>query len=136
MTANISDKQRSEWFIESENELRCETPENETIIIKLIEGNAEIFGIEMALNKEYIFCDENFAIFSWYGCKLESFCSTKTIGSLYKANTTPMIAYVNTHAQLEARRDVALANHDFGPRVLVVGDVDHGKSTICLIFQN
>ena len=48
--------------------------------------------------------------------------------SVYKADTTPLVAYVNTHIQLEARRDVALANQDYGPRVLIVGDADHGRN--------
>ena len=32
-----------------------------------------------------------------------------------------MVSYVNTHAQLEAIRDIALANADRGPRVIIVG---------------
>ena len=47
-----------------------------------------------------------------------------------------MIAYVNTHAQLEAIRDIALANCDRGPRVIVVGPKDHGKSTTCKILTS
>ena len=35
----------------------------------------------------------------------------------YESERTPMVAYANTHAQLEARRDVALANGVYGPRV-------------------
>lgn len=45
-----------------------------------------------------------------------------------------MIAYVNTHVQLEAKRDVALANKELGPRVMIVGPTDHGKSTLSQIL--
>ena len=68
----------------------------------------------MALNRDYSFQDESIAIFSWYGCKLEV---TGNSQSAYISSETPMIAYVNTHAQLETKRDVALANSENGPRV-------------------
>jgi polyribonucleotide 5'-hydroxyl-kinase len=122
---------RKEWQIKAECELRCEVAETEPLYIKLITGNAEIFGIEMAPGKEYAFLDENFAIYSWYGCVIE------TIGNpiaAYISDSTPMIAYVNTHIQLEARRDFALGNMMDGPRVLVVGPSDHGKSTTSRIL--
>jgi len=107
---------RTEHHLDPETELRCEVPEGEPMTVRLMEGTAEIFGMEMAPNKEYKFIDESFAIFSWYGCKIE--CSGG--GTMYKADSTPMVAYVNTHAQLEARRDVAFGNHDFGPRVYIL----------------
>ena len=122
---------RKEWIIKAENELRCEIAETEPMYVRLLHGSAEIFGIEMALGKEYAFLDENFAIFSWYGCTVE------TIGNnegCYLSDTTPMVSYVNTHIQLEARRDVALANSVDGPRVLIVGPTDHGKSTTSRIL--
>lgn len=106
--------QKKEWILKKESEMRCEVPENSTLTVRLTSGLAEVFGIEMALNKEYSFRDQNIAIFTWYGCTLES-CGLE--GSLYVADSTPMVAYVNTHMQLEARRDVALANAEQGPRV-------------------
>ena len=51
---------------------------------------------------------------SRYGCIIES---SGGDSALYLADSTPMIAYVNTHIQLEAKRDVAVANSDYGPRV-------------------
>ena len=106
---------RTEYVLNAESELRCEVSDSEPLTLKLLEGNAEIFGIEMALNKDYKFLDENFAVFSWYGCKLEAQSSGGE--NLYIADSTPMVSYVNTHAQLEFRRDVALSNQDIGPRV-------------------
>lgn len=118
------------YTLAAESELRCEVGEAVTLKLKLVEGNAEIFGIEMAINKEYIFQDENFAVFSWYGCIIESVGGS----NLYTEPNTPMVAYVNTHSQLEARRDVAVANNDFGPRVILVGDSDKGKSSTARIL--
>lgn len=119
--------------MKAESELRCALAENETIVLQLVEGNAEIFGIEMAMNREYTFRDENIAVFTWYGCKLEA---SGTCQSAYISSETPMIAYVNTHAQLEAKRDVALANLEYGPRVLIVGRTDSGKSTLAHILAS
>lgn len=72
VTNNMVESRRVEWTLGPETELRCEVNESETLILKLLDGNAEIFGIEMAQNKEYSFIDENFAVFSWYGCTLEA----------------------------------------------------------------
>lgn len=58
--------------LKKETEMRCEIPENSTLILKLIAGTAEIFGIEMASNKEYTFRDQNIALYTWYGCTIET----------------------------------------------------------------
>jgi polyribonucleotide 5'-hydroxyl-kinase len=105
-----------EWILRKETELRCEISESMTLSVKLVAGSgtAEIFGVEMAPNKEYIYRDQNIAIFTWYGCVIET---TGDQNTLYIADSPPMVAYVNTHIQLEARRDVAVFNKDQGPRV-------------------
>lgn len=119
------------YILQAETELRSEVPLGGTFKVVLVEGNAEMFGIEMALNREYVFSDENIAIFTWYGCKLQTVSEN---ASTYVSDSTPMVAYVNTHMQLEARRDAALANQDYGPRVLVAGPSDSGKSTAARIL--
>ena len=101
--------------LKKETEIRCEIKDDARLVLKLVAGSAEIFGVEMAPNKEYSFRDQNIAVYTWYGCTIEY--SGDDCG-LYNTDTTPMIAYVNTHVQLEARRDVALANKDNGPRVI------------------
>ena len=139
-----------EWVLKKENEIRCEVGETELLILKLTSGTAEIWGVEMAQNKEYAFKDQNVAVFTWYGCTVESSGLDRT-NAIYLANDTPMIAYVNTHVQLQAKRDVALNNSERGPRVrhillvivgplivvlqvLIVGPNDHGKSTVAQIL--
>lgn len=121
------------YTLTAEQELRCEIPESEPIAITLLNGNAEIFGMELVPNREYTFTDDNIAIFTWYGCVIEASGEKST---MYVADSTPMVAYVNTHMQLEARRDVALANGESGPRVLIAGPSDHGKSTTCRILSS
>jgi polyribonucleotide 5'-hydroxyl-kinase len=107
---------KKEWTLKSEHELRCEIPEGKPLVMKLLSGTAEIFGIEMAILKEYNFSDDNIAVFTWYGCVLET---SGDCESIYESDTTPMVSYVNTHVQLEAKRDVALANGDIGPKVSI-----------------
>lgn len=114
MNSSASAATKKEWVLKKESELRCEVGEGATLTLRLKSGNAEVFGIEMALGRDYNFRDQNLAVFTWYGCVLES---TGEGSSIYVADTTPMVAYVNTHIQLEARRDVALANGEAGPRV-------------------
>jgi polyribonucleotide 5'-hydroxyl-kinase len=121
------------YTLTRETELRCEIPEGETLTLTLVSGNAEIFGVELVASKTLTFTDDNIAVFSWYGCVLEASGENSTI---YVADSTPMVSYVNTHMQLEARRDVALANGDMGPRVLITGPSDHGKSTTCRILSS
>ncbi len=127
---------RKEWILRPERELRILVKgDNRVITVKLLQGNAELFGVELAPRKEYNIRDQNAAIFTWYGCTIE----TVTTGdlspeSIYEAETTPMMPYMNIHQQLEARRDVALANGDHGPHVLIVGPQDHGKTTLARVL--
>jgi polyribonucleotide 5'-hydroxyl-kinase len=123
----------SSRVLKAESELRCEVSEGEVLGVKLVKGACELFGIELFLNKEYSFHDESIALFTWYGCTLEisGNCSHE---KLYESDKTPMVSYVNTHMQLEAKRDVALANGDNGPRVLIVGPNDSCKSTTARIL--
>lgn len=57
--------------LKKETEMRCEISETSSLTIKLINGTAEIFGVELAPNKEYTFRDRNIALFTWYGCTIE-----------------------------------------------------------------
>jgi len=51
------------------------------------------------------------AVFTWYGCKLRvhGLDPSGAKSMAYVSEETPLVAYVNTHAQLEARRDHAAA---------------------------
>jgi polyribonucleotide 5'-hydroxyl-kinase len=98
--------------------------------VQLTELTAEIFGVELAAQTEYHFSGTQLAVFTWYGCTLET---SGTAERVYISDETPMVPYVNTHTQLEARRDQALTDlmaggTATGPRVLIAGSVDSGKS--------
>lgn len=116
--AGLASMMRRDWVLQKESELRCEVSATGNLVVRLTNGSAEVFGVELALNKEYNFKDQNLAIYTWYGCTLETYEANGV--TMYVEETTPMSAYVNTHIQLEARRDFALANDDYGPRVSFV----------------
>lgn len=54
----------------------------------------------------------------------------------YIAKQTPMITYMNVHAALEQLRDQAAEKSIRGPRVMIAGPVDVGKSTLSRILVN
>ncbi|KAF9506638.1 hypothetical protein BS47DRAFT_1378074 [Hydnum rufescens UP504] len=101
------------------------------------QGEAEIFGAELALGRTYLFGAEcKAAVFTWHGCTLEM-------------NETPMVPYVNMHLALEQMR--VLANraargspeppphHESDPRpprVLIIGPENSGKTSACKILVN
>lgn len=144
-------------------ELRLETPSSTCITLTLLSGSAEIFGAELAqsvdlnlstLKQSYtIPGPAKFAVFTWHGCILDVDVEIgKSVDIMYTSEETEAnVAYVNTHAQLEAMRDEALmknlnagntnimydgdrndADSSFrdGPRVLVVGPADSGKTSL------
>jgi len=118
---------KTSWHLERECELRFEVDQDKVITIVLISGSAEVFGIEMATNQEYSFTASKVAVFTWYGADLEM----RGVASVaYTSPETPMVSYINTHAQLEARRERASNEGKTGPRVMIAGPTDSGKSTL------
>jgi polyribonucleotide 5'-hydroxyl-kinase len=133
-----------------EEELRIEVPfqKQTACIITLQKGSAELYGVELALHKSYTFPEGGLkiAVFTWHGCVLDVDVHGGTSVECYMSDeTSSNVAVVNTHAQLEALRDQAAAgfapqhstNNDtssvpatLGPRVLVVGPPESGKSTV------
>ncbi|XLS98474.1 hypothetical protein HN51_041209 [Arachis hypogaea] len=72
-------------------------------------------------------------VFTWYGAIIEMEGTTEID---YTTNRTPVVSYVNVHAILETRRTRAKASSpgdsesSQGPRVIVVGPTNSGKSTL------
>ncbi|KAF7322484.1 mRNA cleavage and polyadenylation factor CLP1 [Mycena chlorophos] len=135
-----------QWTLEPETEYRFELDPDASLAIKLVHGNAEVFGAELAANRPYLFGQEcKAAIYTWQGCTIEmSHPSTE-----YVSEETPMAPYANVHNALEKMRVRALrhlrgspvppserAESTEPPRVLVVGPENSGKTTLCKILTN
>ncbi|KAL4077286.1 hypothetical protein V8B97DRAFT_2004165 [Scleroderma yunnanense] len=136
----MSEAETKDWVLEPETEYRFELDPGSSLAIKLIRGNAELFGAELAEGKTYLFAFEcKAAIFTWQGRP-----STE-----YVSEETPMTAYANLHMALEQMRVRALRalhgspisddDHNANtepPRVLILGPENSGKTTICKILTN
>ncbi|KAJ3407115.1 Cleavage polyadenylation factor subunit clp1 [Chytridiales sp. JEL 0842] len=121
------------WKLEPEEEFRFEVDFKETVIVKLKAGKAELFGTELAPDQEYSFTGSKVAIFTWHGCVLE--VRGKCIVE-YTAGDTPMQSYLNVHIALEnVRRDAAEKGIP-GPKVMIVGPGDVGKSSLAKMLVN
>lgn len=121
--------------LDKECELRIEVAPDAPLRLRLLNGTAEIFGTELPPEIWLSFSPGlKFAVFTWYGATIEMDGNTETD---YTADETPMVSYVNVHAVLEGRRNRAKASandsdasQEQGPRVIVVGPTDSGKSTL------
>ncbi len=97
--------------------------------------------MELAEGRTYVLAPgRKFAAFTWYGAEL---VLGGAVAGVYVSPETHMPLYANLHQRLEVRREEAkaagtsadgsaaavAASH--GPRVLVVGPTDSGKSTLC-----
>ncbi|XP_041366573.1 polyribonucleotide 5'-hydroxyl-kinase Clp1-like [Gigantopelta aegis] len=135
MTEETKDEQFTEKYkLDPNSELRFEVESNATVLLELSEGMGEIFGSELAKNKTYTFPPgSKVAIFTWHGCSIRMKGKTEVA---YVSKETPMVMYVNSHAALEQMRQKAEDDCSRGPRVLVVGPTDVGKSTLCRMLAN
>ncbi|KAL8940926.1 MAG: hypothetical protein Q9211_002045 [Gyalolechia sp. 1 TL-2023] len=109
------------------SEWRFEVAFGSKIEVKLLSGNAELFGTELAQKQTYTFSGTKAAVFTWHGCSIEvaGDCQVE-----YLAEETPMVNYANLHFALERQRDEAAKTGRDGPRVLVLGPDDAGKSSL------
>ncbi|KAK6524457.1 Cleavage polyadenylation factor subunit clp1 [Arthrobotrys megalospora] len=120
-------------------EFRFEVPPNNSITIRLTAGTAgtaELFGTELSKGLPYTFTCCKSAIYTWTGCSLSIEGSPSVE---YIAEETPMSTYLNLHIALEKLRVGAsdcppTAEGAQGPRILLVGPPDVGKTTLCKIL--
>ncbi|CAO2654898.1 Nn.00g116310.m01.CDS01 [Neocucurbitaria sp. VM-36] len=110
-------------------EYRFEVSFSRTLTVKLQSGTAEFFGTELAPSTTYTFQGTKGAIFTWHGCKLEI---GGDVESDYVAEETPMMSCANLHFALESLRDKSVGSGtvEMGPRVLVVGPENSGKTSL------
>lgn len=146
--------------LSAEAELRLEVSfaKNVGITICLQKGSCEVWGVEMALQKPYYLTTPvKLALFTWHGCVVDVECDKSLLEISYISDeTNANISYVNTHAQLEALRDDAVSAAAAataassanpapketatssesldGPRVLICGPPESGKTSLCKIL--
>jgi polyribonucleotide 5'-hydroxyl-kinase len=121
-----------DWVLEKETELRLEAPEDTTVDVKLLTGTAEVFGTEMARNKSYSLSPRlKVAIFTWHSCTMRVEGEPQVI---YVSEDTPMVMYLNSHIAVDQLRHRREQEGQTGPRVLVAGATDVGKSSLCRLL--
>jgi polyribonucleotide 5'-hydroxyl-kinase len=150
-----SDTNVQRHLLLAEQELCVQVPfsKGSRCTITLQAGSCELHGAELAVNgKPLVLMDGGYQLsfFTWYGCTIDVCADDHPIVSYVVTDDDTAaccnIAYVNTHAQLEACRDEAFAsnnssddntnetnnnsNKKHGPRVLIVGPPECGKSTL------
>ncbi|KAI0831014.1 Clp1-domain-containing protein [Hypoxylon sp. FL0890] len=113
-------------------EYRFEVPHGSTLDVKLVSGTAEKDGTELAPNTPYTFTATKTKINTWHGCTLEMSSSGNydAYTSEPTADETPMVSYLNLHFKLEGLRTAAEKAGQMGPRVLVVGPPNAGKTSL------
>jgi polyribonucleotide 5'-hydroxyl-kinase len=127
--------------LKAEEELRLEVGFSKTCNFKLtlVRGSAELSGVELALNHTYTLAADSgglkLAIFTWHGCVVDVIADEGSLDISYTSDeTNSNVAAVNTHAQLEALRDEAVSTSSEGPRVLIVGPSESGKSSLAKLL--
>lgn len=119
-------------FVKANKEFRLVINENssEEVSLELLQGNAEIFGVEMIIKKIYTF-SSSIAVFTRHGCtlKLEGHPAR-----MYSVSTNNVID--NLHAKLEDYRAKSELRKTLGPITLITGPTDVGKSTLTRTLLN
>ncbi|KAF2671682.1 Clp1-domain-containing protein [Microthyrium microscopicum] len=114
-----------------ETEYRFEASFTSPVSIKLLSGSAELFGTELAPQVAYTFAGTKAAIFTWDGAALEV---TGSPQSAHGTGDTSMNQAANIHFALEDLRVAAEQRHGQGPRVMVVGPENSGKTSLVKIL--
>ncbi|XP_032897984.1 polyribonucleotide 5'-hydroxyl-kinase Clp1 [Amblyraja radiata] len=135
MGEEVRDSQPVSTFeLEKETELRFEVESGRTAEVELRSGLAEVFGSELTPHRPYVFKGgSKAAVFTWHGCSVRLRGKTE---AAYVSRDTPMTIYLNCHAALEQMRQRAEEDGERGPRVIVVGPSDVGKTTLCRLLLN
>ncbi|OBA20748.1 hypothetical protein METBIDRAFT_72015 [Metschnikowia bicuspidata var. bicuspidata NRRL YB-4993] len=126
---------RAEW--------RFECPFKLVMKVKIIEGVAEIFGTELPNDVEVRLTGCKYAIYAPLaaGCRLQyevgpnkeelNISNEDAKISEYLSDDSPALQYTNAHFALEVMRHEAAASTDRnGPRVLVLGSSQSGKTAL------
>ena len=111
---------------------------NRKLKLRLVQGLAEIFGVEMLRDKTYEFSNGgNGAVFTYLGCTIETEGEGVDLnGDLYQSEDTIMSHILKIHGTLQGLREEAQDMEEDGPRVAIVGPKDTGKSSVASILTS
>jgi polyribonucleotide 5'-hydroxyl-kinase len=145
-----------EHALHPEHELRVEVPRGRTCVLRVVSGLCEVFGTELSggaadpppsggssgggssssSSSSVVYRFEgpaSFAVFTWYkDCVVE--LSGVAADAAYMTDDSQMKAYASVHGRLNWKRDEARRVGADGPRVLVCGPGDCGKSTLARVL--
>lgn len=128
------DQRVDEFQLEQESELRFEVEAGSSVQLELLSGKAEMFGSELATGRKYNFgTGSKLAVFTWHGCHIKLTGGTEVA---YISKETPMAVYLNVHVALDQLRQQSEKESSRGPRLMIVGPSDVGKSTLCSMLLN
>lgn len=98
----------------------------------MLSGTAEKDGVELAQRNAYSFSGIKSKISTWHGCELEIDGSLDSEFLAEYANPTdnPANVHLNLHGQLNDMRAAAAREGREGPRVLITGSANSGKTTL------
>ncbi|XP_010436831.1 PREDICTED: protein CLP1 homolog 5-like [Camelina sativa] len=125
--------------LEKQSEFRIEVQRTRPLRLRLLDGEAEIFGYELPHEVWLTFPPRMvFSVFTWYGATIETDGITE---NEYTSCETPMMSYLRVHNSLQVERHRSTSSTrdslpSQGPRVIIVGDTDSGKSTLAKMLLN
>lgn len=122
-----------DWNIPANAEYRFEVDHDATATIKLISGTAEVFGAELAPNREYTFSGQKVAIFS-FDSAVVSVCWSATTTSGGAIGSSGQVEYVSTES-VATPHYLHLYTHELATshRVLILGS---GRNTLTRTLSN
>ena len=143
-------------------ELRVEVATDDAVVVVLQTGLAELFGVELLVGRPYRLTGTRVAIYTHHGATLSVDSAAAPSSRVYTstAGHAPMVRYAQLHAMLHEQRLAALksgaaaaeakasaaaadgaaekvvdkSSAGRGPRVLVAGPQDAGKSSLARIL--
>lgn len=103
-----------------------------SLVLKVLSGTAEKDGVELAPRNAYTLSGTKSKILTWHGCELEveGRCEGDFVAEYATPAANPANAHVNLHARLGEMRAAAAREGREGPRVLIAGPPNSGKTTV------
>lgn len=107
-------------------------PAGSSLVLKVLAGTAEKDGVELALRNAYTFSGVRSKILTWHGCELEieGRCDNDSVAEYLNPIANPATSHINLHARLSDMRVDATRQRREGPRVLIAGPPNSGKTTL------